>query len=271
MKLSVVNQKGGRELAAAEGTNRVHLVYAPAYCKGDQIRLETGKPSFCRIRLEDTLSPTLVWLPDGTGVFPIPFGVDRAGFSPRSFAGKRHFIEAEAVQAEELSSRRDLALNPHDQTDNQGMYPHMTINVTYADSLRNKIFPDRGLFAPRNVIDGVLANESHRLYPHQSWGINRNPEAWLKCDFGRPVDIDTVCVAIRGEFPHDNYWVRATIGFSDGSEQEISLQKTLELQLFPMERKGITSLAFSKLVMSDEPSPFPALSLLRVYGTESER
>ena len=266
MRLSVINN--GQEMAAAEGAGRVHLVYQPAYKKGDAVCLKVEAPGFYQIRLEDTLPETLVYLDGTEAVFPIPFGVMRAGFSPRSFGGKRHFMEARAAEPEAVSRQRNLALNPHDQTDNKGIYPHMSSNVEYADSLRNKIFPDRGLFAPRNVIDGVLANESHRLYPHQSWGINRNKEAWLRCDFGRPVDVSELRLWIRGEFPHDSYWTSATVKTSDGQEMEIEIKKTLEMQAFPIERKGITSITLCSLIKAAEPSEFPALSLFEVLGTE---
>ena len=267
MKLSVVNTKNGRtELACAEGAERVHLVYGPAYRKGDAVVLTTDGPGFYRVRLEDTVEPAVLYADGKEIVFPIPFGVDRAGYSPRAFGGKRHFLEAEKTDAP--SGIRNLAFNPIDGSGNEGLYPHMTTNVTYPDTFRNKIFPDRGLFAPRNVIDGILANESHRLYPHQSWGINRMADAWLRCDFGRPVDVTEIALAIRGEFPHDNYWVKGKAVFSDGSTEELTLTKTLDWQRFPAEKKGITSITLTDLVPSDEPSPFPALSGLMVYGRE---
>ncbi len=270
MKLSVENRKKG-VLQSTEGTDHIHLVYEPVYKKGDFIRIETDAPGFFCIRLEDTLPVTTVWMNEKEAEFPIPFGVDRAGFSPRSFTGKRHFIEVYKAGSKLTSECRNLAYNPHDQAGNKGICPHMRTNVEYADTLRNRIFPDRGLFAARNVIDGILANESHRLYPHQSWGINRNPDAWLTCEFGRSVDIETIRLALRCEFPHDNYWVSAMIRCSDGSEEIIALRKTAELQSFPLKRIGINSLTLCSLIMSEEPSPFPALSLLEIYGTEHSK
>ena len=268
MKLSVFNREKNREMLRAEGGERVHLVYNPAYRKGDEIRIEGLEAGFYEIRLEDTLPPTAVYCSAEKAVFPIPFGVDRAGFSPRSFTGRRHFIEVRKADETGQGTRRNLAFNPHDQNENEGIYPHMSTNVTYADTLRNRIFPDRGLFAPRNVIDGILANESHRLYPHQSWGINRNSSAWLTIDFGRPVDIDTLRLAIRCEFPHDTYWKQATVRCSDGSEESIPIRKTSQWQSYPIVRKGIRSLTLCSLIKSEEPSAFPALSLMEVYGTE---
>ena len=271
MKLSIINRKGpGKALASAEGAERVHLVYEPAYRPGDAVRLEVGHPGHYLVRLEDTLPPTAVYLSGTQAEFSIPFGVDRACFSPRSFVGKRHFLEVMALPSEKALEYRNLALNPHDTAANRGIFPHMTTNVTYPDSLRNKIFPDRGLFAPRNVIDGILANESHRLYPHQSWGINRDPNAMLTCDFGRPVDIDCIKLAIRGEFPHDSWWVQATVAFSDGSEEHLTIAKTLELQSFEIHVTGVTSLSLCKLIKADDPSLFPALSLLEVWGRDTE-
>ena len=266
MKLSVVGKNGS---VSAQGEKRVHLVYLPAYRPGDTILLEVDAPGLYKVRLEDTLPPAVVYLSETQAHFPIPFGNERGGYSPRAFIGKRHFIEAEKADDAMAQIRRNLAFNPFDGTKNRGMYPHMTLNVKYEDSLRNKLLPNKGLFAPRCVIDGFLANESHRLYPHQSWGINRNPNAWLTCEFGRAVDIDCVRLAIRGEFPHDNYWVQATLRCSDKSEEIIHLQKTLDIQSFPLTRHGITSLTLCELMMSDEPSPFPALSLLEIYGKDA--
>ena len=280
MKLSVINKKGGtvRELASAEGKGRVHLVYEPVYKKGDRIRIKTDAPGNYEMRLEDTLMPAILYMNGTEAEFEIPFGQMRAGFSPRSFTGKRHFIEVREVlnsaPAENQGATgqehtcRNLAFNPYDGAENTGLFPHMSTNVTYPDTFRNRIIPDRGLFAARNVIDGVLANESHRLYPHQSWGINRDPNAYLTCEFGRPVDVESVRLAIRGEFPHDNYWVRGTLVFSDGSREEIAIKKTLDLQEFPIRKTGITSVTLCELIPSEEPSLFPALSLLEVYGRD---
>ena len=270
MKISFAIVNGQTVKAQKTGDDDVHLVYNHAYKKGDCIILETEQPGFYDIRLEDTMLPAIVYLSGQKAVFPIPFGVDRYGYSPRSFKGKRHLITAHAVSADALGPCRDLALNSYDAINTEGMYPHATTNVTYPQTFRNRIMPDIGLFAARNVIDGIGANESHRLYPYQSWGINRNPDAWLHLDFGRNVDAEEISLLLRGEFPHDNYWVSVTVTCSDGTEEVISLKKTLSPQIFPLKRQAISWIRLTNLIPSEEPSPFPALTRLQVFGSENE-
>ena len=58
---------------------------------------------------------------------------------------------------------------------------------------------------------------------YTSWGINRDPGAALTLDFGREVLLDELRITERADFPHDNYWVKATVEFSDGSRLDIPL------------------------------------------------
>lgn len=60
------------------------------------------------------------------------------------------------------------------------------------------------MFAARNAIDGVVANDSHGRWPYESWGINMQDDAELTLDFGRAVDFDRIVLYTRADFPHDN-------------------------------------------------------------------
>ena len=55
------------------------------------------------------------------------------------------------------------------------------------------------VFAARNAIDGVYENDAHGIWPYQSWGINRDPNAALTLDFGRPVTIDELRLTLRAD------------------------------------------------------------------------
>lgn len=267
MELAVKNK--GMILASKSGTDEVYLVYPPRYKKGDTIVLSSLEPGFYEVRLEDTMLPAEIYVPGTHAEFPIPFGVYRAGYAPRSFEGERHLITARKSK-KSPGEKKNLALNPYDTAFGTGMFPHISTNVCYPDSFRNKIFPDIGLFAARNVIDGIFANESHRLYPYQSWGINRNSDAWLKLEFGRPVHIDEIILTIRCEFPHDNYWIKGTFLFSDGSSLSVPMEKTAKGQVFSINISNITSIILKDLIISNEPSPFPGLTQLEVWGTDAE-
>ena len=122
------------------------------------------------------------------------------------------------------------------------------------------------MFAARNAIDGVGANESHGAWPYESWGINMQDDAELTLEFGRRVDVDRIRLCTRADFPHDNWWVEAAFTFSDGSVEVVKMEKSTKPHVFELEKKGITWVKLSNLVKADDPSPFPALTQIEVYG-----
>ena len=42
------------------------------------------------------------------------------------------------------------------------------------------------VFAARNAIDGIYENDAHGIWPYQSWGINRDPNAALDAGLWPP-------------------------------------------------------------------------------------
>ena len=81
--------------------------------------------------------------------------------------------------------------------------------------------------------------------------------------------IDRIIFYTRADFPHDAWWDKGTIAFSDGSEMEFGLAKKDGPQEFTFSEKMISSLVLDRLIKSDDPSPFPALIQLEVYGREA--
>ncbi|WP_367277410.1 hypothetical protein [uncultured Subdoligranulum sp.] len=125
------------------------------------------------------------------------------------------------------------------------------------------------MFAARNAVDGVYENDSHGTWPYQSWGINRDPQAALTLDFGRPVTLDEVRLTLRADFPHDSWWTAATVRFSDGSTEVLTLEKTGEPQRFAITPRTVTGLTLCELKKADDPSPFPALTRIEAWGAEA--
>ena len=89
----------------------------------------------------------------------------------------------------------------------------------------------------------------------------------MKLEFGRPVCVDRLVFYTRSDFPHDNYWTQLTVDFSDGSSEIVPLSKTSRAQEYRFTERVIDSLILRDLKKSDEPSPFPALTQIEVYGT----
>ena len=122
------------------------------------------------------------------------------------------------------------------------------------------------MFAAKNAIDGVRANLSHGPWPYQSWGINRQDDATMRVDFGRNIRTDKVVLYTRADFPHDNWWVQVTLRFSDGSSQDFALEKSVRGHVLTFPEKEIQWIELCSLIKADDPSPFPALSQIEVYG-----
>lgn len=252
-----VLDKDGNTICVNSGEDFVDLVCTRTYEEGDRIVLETSEKNIhVNLQVDDALGSAFVYITDNVS-YEIPFGEKRISYSPKVFMGGRHYLYAETASKEEISRYRNLALNPADQHRDVPCYPHATANVeTRGESV----------FAAKNAIDGVRANLSHGEWPYQSWGINRQADAAMKVDFGRKIRTGMVVLYTRADFPHDSWWTQVTLRFSDGSSQDFALEKTSRAQTLTFPEKEITWLELGNLIKADDPSPFPALSQIEVYG-----
>lgn len=258
--LKIIDEKGNTA-AQTSGEEEVNLVYTCIYEQGDRIVLETEEKNlFVWLQLDDALGKSMVYI-KGNVEYPIPFGEKRSNLSPKAFWGNRHLITARKARDYEINQYRNLAFSVTDHHGNTTYFPHVSANVeTRGESV----------FAAQNAVDGVTSNTSHGEWPYESWGINQQDDAKFKLDFGRKVRIDRIIVYIRADFPHDNWWRTVDFTFSDGSCMTVQLEKTKEKQEFLFQEKIIEWMELGNLKKSDEPSPFPALSQLEVYGVENE-
>lgn len=245
------------EKAAPE---QVVLTWEGEYTPGDVILFEVSAPGHYVLRVDDCMDEATVYITGTTLRYPVLFEEKKNAHNPKAFTGVRHYLSLRPAQSWELGYR-NLARNPADQHDVAGCYPHASANVETRGE---------AVFAARNAIDGMWENASHGEWPYQSWGINRDPNAALTVDFGREVLLDELRITERADFPHDNYWVRATVEFSDGSRMEIPLQKTNKPQRIPMEPRRVRSLVLKELISADGPSPFPALTQIEAWGVEAD-
>lgn len=258
LRILIVGADGAVK-AQAEGVDAATLVYCAPYEEGDTIRMDSDAPGYVVARLEDSMAEAFGYL-SGEFRLVVPFGEKRVSYSPKSFTGDIHLLWARRAQAQEIGACRNLALNPLDSHDNSGFFPHASANVeTRGESV----------FAARNAIDGCYANTSHGPWPYQSWGINRDPNAELLLDFGREVRVDRLVFTLRADFPHDNWWKRCTVWFSDGSQITAEFVKTGDRQQIELEPRVVRWLKVGCLCKDEsDPSPFPALTQIEAWGTE---
>lgn len=261
IKLKVLDAAGHTLLTCAAG-ERVSVVHTAACNPGDRIALEINTPGrYCWVQFEDTMPEALVYVEKREINFRIPFAEQAITYSPKSFAGARHVIRARLAEPADIAARRNLAFNPYDQHGDTGFYPHASANVETRGE---------AVFAARNAIDGIFENSSHGEYPYQSWGINRDPNAALTLDFGRPVTIDELRLTLRADYPHDSYWTAATVEFSDGSRTTLALTDSPLPQRFVLDTpRTVTSLVLKELIQAEGPSPFPALTQIEAWGADA--
>lgn len=239
------------------GEDEVTLVSTAEYEPGDRICFESSEINLHFVlQIDDALGPSFVYI-TGNVTFNVPFGEKRICYSPKVFSGSRHYLYARIAREDEIKAYRNLALNAVDQHGDTHCYPHAEANVeTRGESV----------FAARNAIDGVVINTSHGEWPYQSWGINRRDDAMMKIDFGQMVEADKIVLYNRADFPHDNWWTQVRLTFSDGSSTDWQLNKSVKPHVLNFEKKKIAWVKLSNLIKSDDPSPFPALSQIEVYG-----
>ena len=250
------------ELLASSGevlatTSSPTLAFDRDYQSGDAIRISGAR--HVAVRLGAGMPECLVYAPGSRVEFRLPSGAEASAYSPDAFRGSHHEVTARPATAAELSTHRNLALNPYDQRGTSRYYPHATSN----NECRNE-----AIFAARNVLDGNYQNKRHGGWPFESWGPDRGTGIWLQLDFGRPVTMDRLAVAARADFPHDSVWPTMTVEFSDGSRETIQLQETDKLQSFPLHTRTITWLRFTGL---DVPPTvgWRALTEVEVWGTDA--
>ncbi len=252
--------RNGETIARSSGNGESYLVYDRSYEEGDSIRLTPEKQGFITLQLDAVLGRATLYTNGTPLTMTIPFAEKHDCYHEAVFRGESHFLWARNAYEWECCGYRNLSLNPYDTHENTSLFPHAKANIeTRGESV----------FAARNAIDGIVASNGHGKWPWSSWGINRDPNAELSLDFGREIVTDRVIFYTRADFPHDAWWTEATLTFSDGSSISVPLEKKDGPQTIQFPARKTTSLMLSHLIKADDPSPFPALIQLEVYGSEA--
>lgn len=261
MELGIkIIDKYGNIKAEKINTDEVRVGFKGSYEEGDKIIFTTSKKnSYLCAQVDDAMGEAFVYVTENEIVYKIPFGEKRVSYSPKVFYGDKHLLSLRVAKKEEVESYKNLALNFIDKQEIKGVYPHASANVETRGE---------AVFAARNAINGNCENRSHGSWPYESWGIGMRDDACFRLDFGRSIKIDKIVIYTRSDFPHDNWWTNVTFRFSDGSEIKWDLEKSDRAHILEFEEKTIEWVTFSDLIKADDPSLFPALSQIEVYGYE---
>ncbi len=259
LNLKILSENGECKFKAYG--DEIDVRYDREYEPGDRIRVELCDGEFVSLKLDESMLESLVYVPDGTFEFTVPFERERtACYAPGAFSGASHRIICRELTEAEIYSEREISLNSHDRHNVPKYFPHAVANfVTREDPC----------FFERNAIDGVTDNLGHGLYPYHSWGGGLREDLEYEVHFGTECEVDALTIFLRADFPHDTYWKECAVEFSDGSKEVIQLKGVPEGQKFTFEKKiteYVKLLDFKQQRLEDGSLSFAALSQIQVYG-----
>lgn len=235
--------------------------FSGEYEEGDKFRIELLDSEFVKMKLDETLAESIVYVPDGTFEFAVPFGYERrACYGPVAFTGESHrLIVSEPTEAE-IYGEREISLNSHDRHNVPKYFPHAVANfVTREDPC----------FFERNAIDGVTDNSSHGQYPYHSWGGGLREDLEFEVHFGCDVEVSSVVLFLRADFPHDTFWREMDIEFSDKTRVHANLQGIADGQTVtfpPKVTECVKLTGFRQQRLEDGSLSFAALTEIQVNG-----
>ncbi len=223
--------------------------------------MELPDSEFVKLKLDETMAESIVYVPDGTFEFTVPFGYERqACYAPEAFAGDSHRVICEEISESEIYGERLISLNSHDRHNVPKYFPHAVANfVTREDPC----------FFERNAIDGVIDNSGHGIFPYHSWGGGLREDLEYEIHFGTECEVSSVVIYLRADFPHDTYWKEADIEFSDGTKIHTALQGVAEgqrVEFEPKKTEMVKLTGFKQQRLEDGSLSFAALTQLEVYG-----
>ena len=191
LELKIINREG-EELYSTKGGNIV-AEYNERYSEGDKILISARMCEFISIKLDKTLMESIVYVPNGSFEFEIPFGTIKADYDSDAFCGDSHTISVKEAEGKAYEYR-NIALNPYDRRGQKKYYPHAYANLVTREA---------PCFFERNAIDGVCDNSNHGDYPYHSWAGGAREDLEYYIDFGTDVEVDKIVFYLRADFPHD--------------------------------------------------------------------
>ena len=176
----------------------------------------------------------LLFSPRGSFCIEVPKGKMRNVKDMNQYLG-HHEIDVRLARDADLSSSRNLALNPFDvmHIDEFNEYNSSGAAVTPIDysfameenaqssfphAYASRVTRNEVAFFPANAIDGVENAEGHEGYPYQSWGYDQKDDATFTLYFGREVELDSLGLILRHDTKgnHDCAWSSAVFEYDKG-------------------------------------------------------
>lgn len=99
--------------------------------EGDEINIFVAqKNQYLMVKLDESLDSTIVFIPSHSWTYRINMEQTAKEAMPdHRFKSKRHYLGVRYATNEEIRRYQNWALNPHDQKEFSGAYPHASANV----------------------------------------------------------------------------------------------------------------------------------------------
>ena len=236
--------------------DNIDAIYNGEYSEGDKIVAELSSVNFLKMKLDDTMTESIVYCPNKYFEFEVPLGSFRAAYNKEAFLGGEHRLIMTEISDDEFYGYRQISLNAFD-TQKSKCFPHAKANfVTRNDPC----------FHERNAIDGVIDNSNHGAYPYHSWagGAREDLEYWIY--FGADVEVDKIDFYLRADFPHDTYWKSIDVEFSDGSIENAQFEETADAQTLTFEKRTTKYIHLTNFKQAANPLSWAALTQIQIYG-----
>ena len=220
-----------------------------------------GSQLYLKMKVGEGLKETILYLPNGKAFFTLPASSQVSDDVRKEIPIRGTPVWMSPPTYKELSEYRNLALNPYDFQDGVAegdmFYPHITAST----ECRNEL-----IFRARNAVDGVSDNnKGHGGWKHRSWGPEQEEKPWIRIDFGRPVELDKGVLTLRADFPHDEYWEKGELAFSNSKKTvPIKFKKVVEPQEFKFPKVKTTYVELRNLKWSKKG--WCALSEFEAWG-----
>ena len=246
------------------GNGTVSVSSAAKLATGDRFTAQTIG-HYLKVSATGVKGEFIVYLPEG--VFTYTHTSNAAVYMPSGFTGKKITFTFTIPTEEELTARRNVAVNPFDTPKDSVSFPH-------AES--NNIYDQSGQFIARNAIDGYSSNKGHGNYPYESWG----PQATVRktdyftIDLGREVMIDEIVLYLRadgfgGSNSHDAYFSTIVLEFSDGSSVTVNPTKTADAQSFTFDAVLTSYVKLTGFITDKSDSQgWAAITEIQLFGNE---
>lgn len=254
-----IKDKDENILFSKSGKN-ISCEYNSVYNEGDKIVIELEDCEYIKIKIEESLAESIVYVPGKLFEYSIPFGEKRVAFKEDAWTKEKNIITVSEATDDEVYSYRNIALNSTAKRYEERFFPYAKANY---------VTRDEAWFEERNSIDGCICQDGHGPYPFQSYAGGAREDIEYYLYFGKKAEIDKIVFYLRADFQddHDTYWKSLSVELSDGTKIPANFIKSNKAQTLELDKKYITeSIHLTDFKQASDPLSWAALTQIEVFG-----